>query len=104
MEELRSAFYCADTFDDEEMKLSGRQDPQGTNHLHDARLTMTLLNVNHQEQVECIAKARDRVHNRQSAFATVTTSTHGRKLSVPRLNGPITPTAVKGFLQANCPK
>lgn len=104
MADLHAACYCADEFDAEEMKLREDPDPQGAEHLRHARVTMTLLNVKPQKQDEWIAKARARRQKRQSAFATKTTSTHGRTLSVPRLDGPVTPTAVKGFLQANSPK
>jgi hypothetical protein len=101
MEELHSAFYCAEAFDAEEMKLSGSPDPQGLWSLSHAQDIMTLLNVSRKKQAEDIDRARARFWLGKPAFDTNHISTHGRKLSSPRLNGPITLTAVKGFLQTN---
>jgi hypothetical protein len=101
MEELHSAFCCAELYDAEEMELSGGPDPLGLWHRSHAQDVMTLLNVSPQKQAEYIDRARTRLLRGKPAFDTNHTSPYGRKLPAPRLNGPITWVAVKGFLQAN---
>lgn len=95
MQHLGTAFHCV-------KKPDGRTaDPMGTFAKQHAIETMTLLNVSKYAQEKCIKESQIRFHRGLPIFKTKERSDRDRLLTTPRLDGPITKTAVKGLIQAN---